>query len=294
MPTPTARPPTLDEVGAQAVRLPCAPTLLPRLVAALQKDEGTADEIESIIRLDTALTAATLRLANSAFYSGSSVDTVAEAIMRLGQREIYRLAALALVCRWDGGQMRALRWEPGDFSRHTLCTALAAEALAEATGRLEPQSAYTAGLVCDMGKLALAHSCAELYGAVRARCEETGCTWSEAEKSVFGYTHAEAGAKLLQTWRFPELLVQAVRFQDEPESAPAGAHVLLGHLSAARYLAASMGPGVGEDAYRVTVHGAFLQAQGFTSEILEAALPLVLERAASRLGDKLTNGTVTI
>jgi HD-like signal output (HDOD) protein len=294
MPAPTARPPTLDEVGAQALSLPCAPTLLPRLVAALQKDEGTADEIESIIRLDTALTAATLRLANSAFYSGTSVDTVAEAIMRLGQREIYRLAALALVCRWDGGQMRALRWEPGDFSRHTLCTALAAEALAEATGRLEPQSAYTAGLVCDMGKLALAHSCADLYGAVRARCEGTSCTWSEAEKAVFGYTHAEAGAKLLQTWRFPELLVQAVRFQDEPESAPVGAHILLGHLSAARYLAASMGPGVGEDAYRVTVHGTFLQAQGFTSEILEAALPLVLERAASRLGDKLTNGIVTI
>jgi putative nucleotidyltransferase with HDIG domain len=291
---PPLRPPTLDEVTAQAVCLPCAPTLLPRLVAALQKAEGTADEIESIIRLDTALTAATLRLANSAFYSGSSVDTVAEAIMRLGQREIYRLAALALVCRWDGGQMRSLNWEPGDFTRHTLCTALAAEALAEATERLEPQSAYTAGLVCDVGKLALAHGCAELYGAVRTRCEETGCTWEKAETDVFGYTHAQAGAKMLQAWRFPEVLIHAVRFQDRPEEAPEASHALLGNLCAARYLAASMGPGVGEDAYRVAVHGDFLLRQGFTSEILEAALPVVLERAAARLGDKLSTGAVTI
>jgi len=287
------QPPTLEQVCARAVCLPCAPTLLPMLVAALQQEEGTAQEIESIIRLDTALAAATLRLANSAFYGGAAVDNVGEAIIRLGEREIYRLAALALIGRWDGGQMRALRWEPGDFSRNTLCTALAAEALAEATGRLEPQSAYTAGLVCGLGKLALAHSCAEHYDAVRACCESTDCTWEEAEATVLGYTHAQAGARLLRAWRFPEIFALAVEFQAQPEGAPDDAHCLIGHLLAARYLSASMGPGVGEDAYRVAIHGDFLQKQGFSPAILEATLPIVLERAAARLGEHLTNGVVT-
>jgi HD-like signal output (HDOD) protein len=263
-------------------------------VAALQKEEGTAQEIESIILLDAALAAATLRLANSAFFSAIAVDTVEDAIIRLGEREIYRLAALALVSRWDGGQMRALRWESGDFARHTLCRALAAEALAERTGRLEPQSAYTAGLVCGLGKLALAHSGAEFYDAVRSSCEETGCTWEEGERAVFGYSHAEAGARLLRAWHFPEIFAVAVEFQMRPEEAPAEARCLLGHLNAARYLATSMGPGVGEDAYRGAVHGAFLQEMGFTSEILEAVLPVVLERASARLGGNLTNGTVAI
>lgn len=291
---PAATPPTLEAVCARAVCLPCAPTLLPRLVAALQKEEGTAQEIESIILLDAALAAATLRLANSAFFSAVAVDTVEDAIIRLGEREIYRLAALALVSRWDGGQMRALRWEPGDFARQTLCRALAAEALAELTGRMEPQAAYTAGLVCGLGKLALAHSGAGFYEAVRSHCERSGGTWEDAEKAVFGYTHAEAGARLLRAWRFPEIFAVAVEFQAKPEEAPVEARCLLGHLNAARYLAASMGPGVGEDAYRGAVHGAFLQEMGFTSEILEAALPIVLERATARLGDNLTNGSVAL
>jgi HD-like signal output (HDOD) protein len=291
---PAAKPPTLEAVCASAVCLPCAPTLLPRLVVALQKEQGTAQEIESIILLDTALAAATLRLANSAFFSAVAVDTVEDAIIRLGEREIYRLAALALVSRWDTGQMRALRWEPGDFARQTLCRALAAEALAELTGRMEPQSAYTAGLVCGLGKLALAHSGADFYDAVRAHCGLGAGTWEDAEKAVFGFTHADVGARLLRTWRFPELFAVAVEFQATPDKAPAEARCLLGHLSAARYLAASLGPGVGEDAYRGDVHGAFLQEMGFTSEILDAALPVVLERASARLGDNLTNGSVSL
>lgn len=291
---PAAKPPTLEAVCACAVCLPCAPTLLPRLVVALQKEEGTAQEIESIILLDAALAAATLRLANSAFYSAVAVDTVEDAIIRLGEREIYRLAALALVSRWDTGQMRALRWEPGDFARHTLCRALAAEALAELTGRMEPQLAYTAGLVCGLGKLALAHSGADFYDAVRAHCARQAGTWEDAEKAVFGFTHADVGARLLRTWRFPGLFAVAVEFQAMPDDAPGEARCLLGHLSAARYLAASLGPGVGEDAYRGEIHGAFLQEMGFTSEILEAALPVVLERASARLGDNLTNGSVSL
>jgi HD-like signal output (HDOD) protein len=284
---------TLKEVCARAVCLPCAPTLLPRLVAALRKDEGTAQEIEAIILLDTALASATIRLANSAYYNGA-VDTVGEAIIRLGEREIYRLAALALVSRWDNGQMRALRWQPGDFSRHALCTALAAEVLADSTGSIEPQAAYTAGLVCGLGKLALAHSCSEFYGAVRACCEQTGSTWEDAEKAVFGYNHAEAGAQLLRAWRFPEVYALAAEFQARPESAPADSHVLIAHLNAARYLAASMGPGVGEDAYRAAVHGGFLQRMGFTTKIIEAALPVVLERAEARLGESLTTGSLAL
>ena len=213
------KPPSLDTVCARAVCLPCAPTLLPRLVAALQNEQGTAQEVESIIMLDAALAAATLRLANSAFFSAVAVDTVEDAIIRLGEREIYRLAALALVSRWDGGQMNALRWGPGDFARHALCRALAAEVLAELTGRLEPQSAYTAGLVCGLGKLALAHSGAAFYDAVRAHCERTNCTWDEAERSVFGYSHAEVGAKLLRTWHFPELFAVADAYLDSLHQA---------------------------------------------------------------------------
>jgi len=79
-----------------------------------------------------------------------------------------------------------------------------------------------------------------------------------------------------------------------PMEAPAAVQPLLAHLHAAKYLATSMGPGVTEEGFLVTLHGNFLHEWGFTTEVLEDAMPTVLERATVRLGEKLLHGPVTI
>jgi HD-like signal output (HDOD) protein len=288
--------PTLDSVCEQALRLPCAPSLLPRLIVVLQDDSSGADDIEAIIRLDPALSASTLRVANSAFFStGEPVATIAEAVIRLGMREIFRLSALALINRWETGSGRgAYRGDPGDFSRHALCTALAAEALAEVTERADPQSAYTAGLVADLGKLAVAHACAPFFPAIRLEQVRLGCSWTRAEHEVLGYDHTEVGARLLETWNFPHELVTAAKFCHQPAKAPEDCWPLLAHLHAAKYLAISFGPGVAEDGFFFELNEPFLIEWGFTPEFLQEMLPVVLERASARLGDKLTHGTVSM
>jgi HD-like signal output (HDOD) protein len=293
MPTPI-QPPTIAQVCEKALRLPCSPALLPRLAVALQSDSTSGIEIERLISLDSSLAAATLRLANSAAFGRGGIETLEGAVFRLGAKEIYRLAALVLVNRWETGSTAALRWEPGDFSRHALCTAIAAEVLAEMTGRVEPQMAYTAGLVIDLGKLALAHCCAEFYPAVRSYCSDRKCTWEQAETAILGYNHADVSARLLQAWKFPEKFVGAGQFMLRPTEAPPHILPLLSHLHAGKYVATAFGPGVTEEGFLVTLHGGFLQEWGFTSEMLEQAMPVVLERASARLGEKLTQGAVAI
>lgn len=286
-------PPSLEWVCTEALSLPCSPTLLPRLIATLQQEDSTASEIEQLIRLDSALAVATLRLANSAALGVShEVATLEEAIIRLGHREIYRLAALALVHRWESSHGAALGWEPGDFCRRTLCTALAAEALARTTGRVDPQIAYTAGLVLDIGKLALAHSCASFYPAIRAFCEQAQCTWEQAERTVLGFHHAEVGARLLRAWKFPEVFALCVDHQVRPALAPESARPLLAHIHAATYIATAMGPGTSDDSFYTAVHGTFLGDEGFTLDLLESTMAAVLPLAHARLGDRLTFGAV--
>ena len=291
---PLSPPPTLDQVCQKALRLPCAPSLLPRLSAALNSDDASAQEIERLISLDTSLAGATLRLANSAALGRGKVDSLENAIFRLGAKEIFRLAALVLVNRWEAGQNLSPRWEPGDFSRHALITAIGAEVLAETTGRVDPQTVYTAGLISDIGKLAIAHGCAEYYGEIRQYCDNAGCTWEEAERQVLGYHHGDAGVRLLRAWNFPAQFVQVVEHQLRPNEAPAPVVPMLSHLLAAKYLALAMGPGVAADGFLVSVPGAFLTEWGFTSELMEAAMPTVVERASARLGEKLTHGQVAI
>ncbi len=296
IPVNSFAPPALEEVCEQALRLPCAPSLLPRLITALQDNASGAGDIEAIIRLDPALSAATLRVANSAFFAtGEPVASVAEAVIRLGMREIFRLSALALINRWETGSGRgAYRGDAGDFCRHALCTALAAEALAEATERVDPQSAYTAGLVCDMGKLAVAHACGPLFPAIRLEQARMGGAWTRAEREVLGYDHTQVGAKLLETWNFPPALVTAARFSHQPLLAPEAARPLLAHLHAAKYLAICFGPGVAEDGFHFELNEPFLLEWGFTPEFLQEMLPVVLERATARLRDKLTVGAVAL
>jgi hypothetical protein len=86
--------------------------------------------------------------------------------------------------------------------------------------------------------------------------------------------------------------VLAVEHQFDPAAAPKEAIPLLAHLHAAKYLATAMGPGALEEAFLTTMHGTFLCEFGFNSEMLEAAMPIVLEKATARLGEKLTVGVI--
>jgi len=291
---PATLPPTLDHVCNEALKLPCSPALLPRLSVALQSESSSTGEISKIIQIDPTLASATLRLANSAFFGGAgrSVDSVEQAILRLGAKEIYRLAALALIGRWPAGSTSAVQWEPGDFCRHALCVAIASEVLGEITERVDPQTAYTAGLVHELGKLAVAHSCGTFFPLIRACQQQRHCTWEQAEKDVLGYEHAEVGARLLRAWRFPENMVASAEFQHRPTQAPASALPLLAHLHAGRYMAASMGPGLSEDGFLFQVNGHLLLEWNFTSTLLEEAMLIAVDRASQRLGEKLSHGTI--
>jgi len=289
---PAFKPPTIDQVCERALRLPCSPALLPRLISALQSSDSSADEIASVISIDPGLASATLRLANSAYFgSATPAENVSEAVMRLGQNELYRLAALALVSRWESGVGYG---EAGDFCRHALCTAIAAEVLAESTERVSPPTAYTAGLVCDLGKLALTHACDAFYPAIRAHCAAQHCAWTEAETAVLGYNHVQIGARLLKAWHFPPVLVSVAEHYLRPLQAPAEALPLIAHLHAAKFIATSFGPGVGEEGFLYSLNESFLLEWGFTPEMLQETMPVVHERAAARLKDKLSTGVVTL
>lgn len=288
------RPPSLDDVCLAALRLPCSPALLPRLSEALQSESSSTGEISKIIQIDTALAASTLRLANSAYFGGTSnaVETVEQAILRLGAKEIYRLAALALLGRWPVSTQSGCNWEASDFCRHALCCAIATEVLAEITMQVDPQVAYTAGLTHELGKLALAHSCGDFFPLIRACRLQRQITWENAEKEVLGYEHAEVGARLLRAWHFSENLVATAEFQHRPNSAPAAALPLLVHLHAGRLVAASMGPGISEDGFLFHVNGHLLLEWNFTPAMLEEAMLVALERASLRLGEKLSHGQI--
>lgn len=287
--------PTFDEVCEKSTRLPCSPALLPRLISVLEKEDSSIDELESVIRVDPVLASSTLRLANSAYFAAgnSTVENLSEAIMRLGQREVYRLAALSLASRWMTQKVDGYRWEAGDFCRLALMQAVAGEYLAEQSGRVDPKTAYTAGLVHEIGKLAVAYSCSDYFPAIRALQTNSSCTWLNAEKQVLGFNHAEVGADLLKRWKFPASLVAVGIYNPPSASAPADVLPLIVHVHAAKYVAASIGVGLAEDGFLFELNAPLLVEWGFSPGVLEAAIPEVVTRAGKLLQEKLSHGALS-
>ena len=284
---------TLDDVCRRAQTLPCSPALLPRLIALLERHDTELGELAQLIQVDPALAAATVRMANSAYFGAANpATTVAEAVLRLGVRELYRLAALSLTARWMEIEVDGYRWEAGDFCRASLIKAVAADELARRTGAVDPDLAYTCGLVHEIGKLALAFSCGSSFPAIRARRTALGGTWLEAETDVLGFNHAAVSARLLAEWRFPAACVVVAAHNPPDAAIPVEYRALAAHVHAAQHLAASFGAGQGEDAFLYTLDSALLDEHGLGATVLEAALPDILGRASRLLHEKLSTGRI--
>jgi HD-like signal output (HDOD) protein len=271
---------SLQSVVEATRAIPCAPALLPRLLAMTQSGEADTREMESLILTDPGLATGVLRLANSAYFASSHrCESVAEAILRLGSTTLYRLAATAVAGRWLATPAQAAYgWQAGDLCRHSLCVAVTAETLAQRMFLAQPETAYTAGLLHDVGKLALALSNERALAEVAELVPDSQTVWRQAEASVLGYSFNDVTRELLCKWGFPEALIAVGYYYPRPSEAPPEHLRLVTLIHAAKNVAVEIGFGVGVDGFYAELDEAALQDCGFDEQALTQAVPEILER----------------
>ncbi|MEN9468456.1 MAG: hypothetical protein RL630_189 [Verrucomicrobiota bacterium] len=258
--------------------IPCAPAILPKL---LQLTEGSASdlgELEMLISLDTGLATSVLRTSNSAYFGGTQrCDNIADAILRLGSKTLYRIAATTLTGRWLVHPVRGYGWEPGDLCRHSLCVAICAETFAKSTRLAEPSTAYTAGLIHDLGKFALAYANFSALDEIASRVPDEFSTWREAELAILGYDSAQVTQALLQNWGFPASFISVGFHYQTPSQAPEEHRNLATLIHASKHVATQLGYGVGIDGYYTDPDEEALKRAGFKEAELDAAIPEILQ-----------------
>jgi putative nucleotidyltransferase with HDIG domain len=183
------------------------------------------------IRKDQVLSARTLQLANSVmFASRNRIDSLEHALMYLGVNLLMRYVVTAAVDGFFDQPSRGYSLCKGGLFHHAVGTAVVAEKLAHLTGRANPALAYTAGLLHDIGKVALdqllSRAAPQFY---RRLSEDQALDFTQAEREVFGLDHAEIGLRLAQRWSLPDSLAESIRHHHVPERAlqqPALAHIV--------------------------------------------------------------------
>lgn len=207
---------TPKEYVANVKNLPSISSVAVKVEELLNSPTSNADDFDSVISQDPALTAKLLKMVNSAFYGLTyKVESISRAVTIVGFKQIRELVTtMAVLDAFEGFENELLDLK--SFWEHSLFCGIAGRVFAIFTRAPNPDVYFTAGLLHDVGKLILlSHSPLE-YKEVLRMNETNGKLSYESEQQIFGFTHCNVGAELCRLWNHPEALIETVAYHHQP------------------------------------------------------------------------------
>lgn len=201
---------TLEEAISHLHQLPAIPAVVQEVVASFSAPDVDIEVLAGKIGQDQALTAKVLRVANSSFYGfPRKVASLQDAVVIMGLSGVRSLVLSA-------GFIRAFEQASGgalnrtDYWKRSLHVATYAKAVAKCL-KQSPEIAFTAGLLHDIGQLALDTCLHEMYVKALDHAQAANCDLLSAEEAVIGFNHDVLGAEVARRWNFPTVIEQAIR-----------------------------------------------------------------------------------
>lgn len=175
------------------------------------EDNVQVDEVARLIETDPPTAARLLKIVNSA-YSGlqGRISSINRAVVMLGVNGVRNVLLSMQVVTIFGEDVKNRSSVIFDLWKHCLAVACAAELIAENCGGVLPEDAFTAGLLHDIGKIALYSVAPEEYLELIEEVRNKGTDISEAERARFKTTHVEAGRYMAEKWGLPEAICRAI------------------------------------------------------------------------------------
>ncbi|MGB9521285.1 MAG: HDOD domain-containing protein, partial [Anaerolineales bacterium] len=168
--------------------LPPMPQVAQRALELIRDPKSDMSDVAKILAMDEAMTSLVLRWANSAYYGLKfPVATVNQAVTYLGYRTLHSLILAASVATLLERPAPGYELERGELWRHSIAVAAGARLIAADYGNKVAEEAYHAGLLCDIGKLALEIL---LRTANTNQPDWQGLPFVDLEASHFGVDHA--------------------------------------------------------------------------------------------------------
>lgn len=201
--------PELESHLKSIVNLPSPPGVAAHIIELAQDPEIEMGRVARAVGLDPALTTKILRIANSAIYAQRRrSENLRQALVVLGLNATLTLAlSFTLVRSLKSSTVHGLDYN--QYWRRALLAGTSARALGEATGQTLAEELFLAGLLQDIGMIALDRSKPDLYKDT-AEMQRVHAQILPHERKNIGVDHAEVGAWLMRQWNLPERLWRAV------------------------------------------------------------------------------------
>jgi putative nucleotidyltransferase with HDIG domain len=196
-----------------------------KLISLLRNKETNTKQVVEVIKYDADITSRLLKICNSAaFRRSTEVSSIDQAVNVLGYSKVLEIISPLALSDMCDHTYREYLPKPNDLWRHSVVTAICSKFLAFLSPNIqfEKDTAFTAGLLHDIGKTVLNRCDWAQMSEVAKLIHEKYFKYSEAEMEILKTDHAEIGAVLLEQWNLPELIVQACHFHNAPANDPSG------------------------------------------------------------------------
>ncbi|MEY4581361.1 MAG: hypothetical protein RL701_6064 [Pseudomonadota bacterium] len=261
--------PALRELVGGAKDLPARPQVYFQLRTALANPSSSIRNLARIVERDAGVTGRLLRAVNNAFFAPSArITSAQQAVSQLGTEMLTGLV-LSLECFGNFEDVLAeCSIVPSNVERKSFLTAsITAELLSEQGQR---EDAFLAALLHDCGLLLAAARRPSMVTKAMQLSAAEQCSLAEAERRLWGTTHAEIGAYLLGLWGLPYTIVEAVARAYAPDQHT-GSEL---DVAAAVYIASALAEAAMQgDTSAVVLDDAFI-----TRKNLQGKLPQWIER----------------
>ncbi len=207
---------TLDKVLASP-KLPTLPAVAMKMLQLTRDPDVELGDIADLVQYDQALSAKILETVNSSYYSlQQPCPSIKRAMAYLGLNTVKSLVlgfSLVDMTRRNGDGFDLM-----DYWRRCVYSAAAARRIAMVTSTCDPDEAFVAALMQDIGMLAMHSVLGEKYDKLIEETDGNHLMVPHTENSSLGFNHAEVGAKLGERWNLPEQLVAPIRQHHERNS----------------------------------------------------------------------------
>lgn len=186
------------------------PSVIVKVLNVMKKPTVSMKELGDIVIYDQSLTIKILALVNSAYYGFSQqISSINIALSLLGMVKVKNIiVAVAMKPMMSGAGDKEL-W------KHSIRVAAGCEYLAKLTKIMDPDEAFIAGFIHDIGKMVLTMNNSKMYEKV-VEVVNAGHDILEVEKKYFDSDHVRTGSLLAKRWQLPILLANIVSYHHSP------------------------------------------------------------------------------
>jgi putative nucleotidyltransferase with HDIG domain len=236
-----------DEILKSINNIPAFPAAALKVMKLIDDPDFSIADVVDVVQYDQAIAANILRICNSAYFGlRYKVETVRDAVMRLGEENVIRAVQAAGVSRFYKGK-KGYGLDATKLWEHSVGVALMSQILSRRFYNCDDSRLYTTALLHDIGKVVMGEfvdqSFLKIYDLVSTR----GISFLEAEEEVIGISHADLGGKIATQWNFPSDMRDAIMYHHRPDLMPNGGSDNAWLVYLADQACIMMGIGLGND-----------------------------------------------